>query len=171
MAPPGWRGDPRRRSPDGTGWHSFADEGHHVIAALQQASMIEPDPAVRDRMRQLLATWTTQDERPHPDRDGVPDESRQLPLSPARSVANQEFHQTDEHTNRAARVVAQALQDAGHRALNPPVGFPQEMDRFPVATSHRARAASAVPTPPRWRSGGREDAARRTVHAALPRSA
>jgi hypothetical protein len=39
----------------------------HVIAALQQASMIEPDPAVRDRMRQLLATWTTQDERHAPE--------------------------------------------------------------------------------------------------------
>ncbi|MEV6443185.1 4Fe-4S binding protein [Amycolatopsis sp. NPDC051716] len=50
--------------------------------------------------------------------------------SPARSVANQEFHQTDEQANRAARGVVQALQDAGHRAINPSVGFPQEMDRF-----------------------------------------
>ncbi|GAA3799375.1 hypothetical protein GCM10022403_036710 [Streptomyces coacervatus] len=51
--------------------------------------------------------------------------------SPARSVANQEFHQTDEQANHAARSVTQALQDAGYRALNPSVGFPQEMDRFP----------------------------------------
>ncbi|MGY0063598.1 4Fe-4S binding protein [Streptomyces sp. LZ34] len=51
--------------------------------------------------------------------------------SPARSVANQEFHQTDEQANYAARSVTQALQDAGYRALNPSVGFPQEMDRFP----------------------------------------
>ncbi|BCB74623.1 hypothetical protein GCM10022251_75190 [Phytohabitans flavus] len=35
----------------------------HVVAALQHASMIEPDPSVRGRMRQLLATWTTQGER------------------------------------------------------------------------------------------------------------
>lgn len=39
----------------------------HVIAALQQAGAIEPDPAVRDRMRHLLATWTTQDERHTPE--------------------------------------------------------------------------------------------------------
>ena len=51
--------------------------------------------------------------------------------SPARSVANQEFHQTDDQANHAARSVTQALQDAGYRALNPSVGFPQEMDRFP----------------------------------------
>jgi len=50
--------------------------------------------------------------------------------SPARSVANQEYHQTDEQANHAARGVTQALQDAGYRALNPSVGFPQEMDRF-----------------------------------------
>ncbi|MGW5749175.1 4Fe-4S binding protein, partial [Amycolatopsis sp. NPDC003861] len=50
--------------------------------------------------------------------------------SPARSVANQEFHQTDEQANHTARSVVQALQDAGHRAINPSVGFPQEMDRF-----------------------------------------
>jgi epoxyqueuosine reductase len=50
--------------------------------------------------------------------------------STARSVANQEFHQTDEQANHAARGVTKALQDAGHHAINPSVGFPQEMDRF-----------------------------------------
>jgi epoxyqueuosine reductase len=50
--------------------------------------------------------------------------------SAARSVANQEFHQTDEQANHTARSVTHALQDAGYRALNPSVGFPQEMDRF-----------------------------------------
>ncbi|XUL89246.1 hypothetical protein ACQ86D_23550 [Streptomyces galilaeus] len=55
--------------------------------------------------------------------------------SPARSVANQEFHQADEQANHAARSVTQALQDAGYRALNPSVGFPQEMDRFPASGS------------------------------------
>lgn len=39
--------------------------------------------------------------------------------SPARSAANQEFHQTDEQASHAARSVAQAMQDAGYRALNP----------------------------------------------------
>ncbi|SOE07369.1 4Fe-4S binding protein [Streptomyces sp. Ag109_G2-15] len=51
--------------------------------------------------------------------------------SPARSVANQEFHQTDEQVNHAARTITQALQDAGYRALNPAAGFPQEMEQFP----------------------------------------
>jgi len=50
--------------------------------------------------------------------------------STVRSVANQEFHQTDEQANHAARGVTQALQDAGHHVINPSVGFPQEMDRF-----------------------------------------
>jgi len=38
---------------------------HDAITAVQQATMFEPDSAVRDRMRQLLATWTAQDERHH----------------------------------------------------------------------------------------------------------
>ncbi|RSM47404.1 (4Fe-4S)-binding protein [Amycolatopsis balhimycina DSM 5908] len=50
--------------------------------------------------------------------------------STARSVANQEFHQTGEQADHTARSVTRALQDAGYRALNPSVGFPQEMDRF-----------------------------------------
>src|ERR1044072_8092698 len=51
--------------------------------------------------------------------------------APARSVANREFHQADEQANHAARSVTQALQDAGYRAPNPSVGFPQEMARSP----------------------------------------
>lgn len=66
--------------------------------------------------------------------------------SPARSVANQEFHQTDEQANHAARSVAQALQDAGYRAINPSVAFPQEMDRFPGriwVVAHKTVAVAA----------------------------
>jgi len=66
--------------------------------------------------------------------------------SPARSVANQEYHQTDEQANHTARSVARALQDAGHRALNPSVGFPQEMDRFPGriwVVAHKTVAVAA----------------------------
>jgi epoxyqueuosine reductase len=66
--------------------------------------------------------------------------------SPARSVANQEFHQTDEQANHTARRVTRALQDAGHRALNPSVGFPQEMDRFPGriwVVAHKTVAVAA----------------------------
>ncbi|MFI0168152.1 (4Fe-4S)-binding protein [Streptomyces sp. NPDC017095] len=66
--------------------------------------------------------------------------------TPARSVANQEFHQTDEQVNHAARTVTRALQDAGHRALNPSAGFPQEMERFPGriwVVAHKTVAVAA----------------------------
>ncbi|MEU9917308.1 4Fe-4S binding protein [Streptomyces sp. NPDC051001] len=66
--------------------------------------------------------------------------------SPARSVANQEFHQSDEKANHAARGVTQALQDTGYRALNPSVGFPQEMGRFPGriwVVAHKTVAVAA----------------------------
>lgn len=39
----------------------------HIITALHQASIIEPDPAIREAMHQLLATWTTQDARQTPE--------------------------------------------------------------------------------------------------------
>ena len=51
--------------------------------------------------------------------------------SPARSVANQEFHRTGEIINEAAHTITRTLQDAGHRALNPSATFPMEMDQFP----------------------------------------
>jgi ferredoxin len=51
--------------------------------------------------------------------------------SPARSVANQEFHRTGEIINEAAHTITRALQGAGHRALNPSATFPMEMDQFP----------------------------------------
>jgi ferredoxin len=51
--------------------------------------------------------------------------------STARSVANQEFHRSGELINEAAHRITRALQDAGHRALNPSATFPMEMDRFP----------------------------------------
>ena len=51
--------------------------------------------------------------------------------STARSVANQEFHRSGEIINEAAHRITRALQDAGHRALNPSATFPMEMDRYP----------------------------------------
>ena len=51
--------------------------------------------------------------------------------STARSVANQEFHRSGEIMNEAAHRITRALQDAGHRAINPSTTFPMEMDRFP----------------------------------------
>src|SRR6186713_624918 len=48
--------------------------------------------------------------------------------SPARSVANSEFHHTGDESNDVARRITAALEHAGIRALNPPMGFPMEAD-------------------------------------------
>src|SRR5947209_8062045 len=50
--------------------------------------------------------------------------------SPARSVANAEFHHTGDEVNDVARRIVAALEHAGIRALNPPMGFPMEADRW-----------------------------------------
>ena len=49
--------------------------------------------------------------------------------SPARSVANLEFHHTGERVNEVTRAIVAALEGEGHRAVNPSMGFPMEMDR------------------------------------------
>src|SRR5437868_8276055 len=66
--------------------------------------------------------------------------------SPARSVANLEFHHTGDHANEVARKVVTALERRGVRALNPAMGFPMEMDRFPGkiwVVSHKPVAVAA----------------------------
>ena len=49
----------------------------------------------------------------------------------ARNVANQEFHSTGDEVNEVARRLVKLLRDRGLPALNPPMAFPMEMDRFP----------------------------------------
>lgn len=66
--------------------------------------------------------------------------------SPARSVANQEFHRSGEIINEAARDITRALQDAGHRAINPSATFPMEMDNYPGriwVVAHKTVAVAA----------------------------
>ncbi|ATB36835.1 4Fe-4S ferredoxin [Cystobacter fuscus] len=66
--------------------------------------------------------------------------------SPARSVANREFHQTSELVDEAAREIVQALAQRGHRAVNPSMAFPMEMDRYPGrawVVSHKRVAVAA----------------------------
>jgi ferredoxin len=67
--------------------------------------------------------------------------------SPARSVANLEFHHTGDHVNEVARKVVSALERQGVRALNPAMGFPMEMDRFSTGkswvVSHKPVVAAA----------------------------
>jgi Fe-S-cluster-containing hydrogenase component 2 len=67
--------------------------------------------------------------------------------SPARSVANLEFHHTGDHVNEVARKVVAALERQGVRAVNPAMGFPMEMERFPGGriwvVSHKPVAVAA----------------------------
>jgi ferredoxin len=72
--------------------------------------------------------------------------NREPVRSPARSVANLEFDQTGERTNEVARLIVAALEASGHRAVNPAMGFPMEMDRFPGKIwidSHKPVAVAA----------------------------
>lgn len=66
--------------------------------------------------------------------------------SPLRSVANHEFHQAGEHMDDVTRALTRALTERGHRALNPAMAFPMEMDEFPGRTwivSHKRVAIAA----------------------------
>src|SRR3954466_15656007 len=66
--------------------------------------------------------------------------------SPARSVANLEFHRGGDRTNEVAHAIVAALEAEGLRAVNPAMGFPMEMDRFPGKTwvvSHKPIAVAA----------------------------
>lgn len=66
--------------------------------------------------------------------------------SPARSLANLEFHQSGDRVNGVARRIVAALERNGVRAVNPAMGFPMEMERFPARTwvvSHKRVAEAA----------------------------
>ncbi|MFF7889974.1 epoxyqueuosine reductase [Streptomyces sp. NPDC020794] len=66
--------------------------------------------------------------------------------TPSRSVANLEFHHTGDHSNEVGRQVVGKLEAMGVRALNPAMGFPMEMDKFPRkawVVSHKPVAVAA----------------------------
>lgn len=66
--------------------------------------------------------------------------------SPARSLANLEFHNTGEETNDVARKVVRKLEDMGIPALNSATAFPMELDDFPGRgwiVSHKVVAEAA----------------------------
>jgi Fe-S-cluster-containing hydrogenase component 2 len=50
--------------------------------------------------------------------------------TPARSVANTEFHHAGDEVNVIARRITASLECAGVHALNPPMAFPMEADRW-----------------------------------------
>ena len=57
--------------------------------------------------------------------------NRENVRSPARSIANLEFHHTGDEVNEVARRIVAALEREGVRAMNGAMGFPMEMDRWP----------------------------------------
>ncbi len=66
--------------------------------------------------------------------------------SPMRSIANLEFHHAGDETNDIARRIVDTLHTAGAEGLNPAMGFPMEMDRFPGkiwVVSHKLVAQAA----------------------------
>ncbi len=66
--------------------------------------------------------------------------------TPARSVANAEFHRTRDDVDVTARAIVAELERAGVPALNPPMAFPMEMESFPGRTwivSHKPVAVAA----------------------------
>jgi ferredoxin len=67
--------------------------------------------------------------------------------TPARSIANLEFHHAGDEVNQAARRIVTELEKIGVRAINGgSVGFPMEMDHWPGKTwvvSHKPVAVAA----------------------------
>lgn len=66
--------------------------------------------------------------------------------SSARSIANLEFHHQGEEVNSITRKLVTKLERLGIRALNPSMGFPMEMQRFPGRVwliSHKPIAEAA----------------------------
>jgi epoxyqueuosine reductase QueG len=72
--------------------------------------------------------------------------NRENVRTPARSIANLEFHANYDHTNDVARSIVKTLEEIGVRAMNPSAAFPMEMERFPGkvwVVSHKPVAVAA----------------------------
>ncbi|APW63241.1 4Fe-4S binding protein [Paludisphaera borealis] len=72
--------------------------------------------------------------------------NREPVRSPARSVANLEFHNTGHEVDAVASGIVTALEVEGIRAVNPAMGFPMEVGRFPDkiwVVSHKPVAVAA----------------------------
>jgi Fe-S-cluster-containing hydrogenase component 2 len=67
--------------------------------------------------------------------------------TPARSIANTEFHATNDAVNLVSRAIVTQLEARGIRAVNEPPGFPMEVGRFPEQKpwliSHKPIAVAA----------------------------
>lgn len=104
----------------------LVDEVPHVRAAF---------PAARSLVSIVMSTH--------------PDDIR----SPARSVANLEFHRAGAEVDEVARRIAVALAALGHPSINPAMAFPMEMEAFPGPRgSCRRRSSPSPPSSAEWGS-------------------
>lgn len=112
-------------------------------AGANDVGFVEIDrPDIADQRNEILAVF------PHTKTllSFVCGMNRENIRSPARSVANLEFHHTGDHVNEVARKIVAGLEQRGVRALNPAMGFPMEADRFPEkiwVVSHKPVAVAA----------------------------
>lgn len=66
--------------------------------------------------------------------------------SPVRSAANNEFHKVSHEVDDVARDLVRRLEEMGVSAMNPPMAFPMEFDRYPErawVVSHKIVAEAA----------------------------
>jgi len=145
---------------------------HPTVQRIRQQ---EADPVVEDRqpldtdwLRQLVLDAGVDDvgfvQIERPELDGQRDDilrafprtktlisyvvrmNREPMRTPARSIANLEFHHVGDEVNEIGRKLVRKLEDLGVRALNPTMGFPMEMDHFPGkiwVVSHKPVAVAA----------------------------
>ena len=72
--------------------------------------------------------------------------NRENVRSPARSVANRDFHLTIDETDHIGRKLAQILEEKGIKAASPTTGFPMEAEQWPGriwVISHKPIAVAA----------------------------
>jgi epoxyqueuosine reductase QueG len=112
-------------------------------AGADDVGFVEIDrPAISDQKKEILAAFPATKTLV----TFVCRMNRENVRTPARSVANQEFHGTYDETNEVARHIVANLEEMGIRAMNPAAGFPMEMERFPGkvwVVSHKPVAVAA----------------------------
>lgn len=129
---------PRTESPD-AGWlkQLVLDAGADDVGFVEIGR-----PALDDQRQDILKVF------PHTRTliSFVVRMNREAIRTPQRSVSNLEFHHSGDEVNDIARSVVQTLEGRGIRAMNPAMGFPMEMDRFPGkvwVVSHKPVAVAA----------------------------
>lgn len=114
-----------------------------IECGADDAGLVEiADPALDDQRADILACFPTTKSL----LAVVCRMNREPIRSSSRSVANLEFHSTSDEVNDVCRAIVKALERRGVSALNPPMGFPMEANRWPEKmwiVSHKPVAVAA----------------------------